>query len=342
MLSTLLAGLLLVALLGLWLGWSLRDPQRLLQAGLGLLEARSGLRLQSQGDPSFALRPGITLTLPGLRVADPLDGRVIAELEGLSLALPWATVRGDERRLDRLVADRVFVDAVALLAWLDRQPPSDTLPTLPALPDGVRVGELHVRGDGWSMMARPASLARFHADALTPLRLSGELRIGGRQGAFNLSAQLGLLPAGTRYGLRLRDVVLDGNAWLPGFRGQAWLPADGEVMAGLEGVLPAWPSDWPALPPPMADRQQPIQLALALARRGHDSRLRVQREGGTADLQIDPDMFRDWWNDGQPLQWLPPSTRAYVAADALDLDGIEVEGIRLQIDDPKESGGDGR
>jgi hypothetical protein len=148
--------------------------------------------------------------------------------------------------------------------------------------------------------------------------------------------------ASTRCSLELRE----GPAGFAGTRVEgrvALLPPD-RLQLDVLATLPAWPAHWPALPLPATDADSPVRIDLDYSGNARlQGKLAVRLAREDADLAGQMTLGNVLaWLDAPATTPLPP-LRGELASDRLDFGGIELRGVRLQIDDtPPAEKGDAR
>jgi hypothetical protein len=109
-------------------------------------------------------------------------------------------------------------------------------------------------------------------------------------------------------------------------------------------TLPAWPAHWPALPLPATDADSPVRIDLDYSGNARlQGKLAVRLAREDADLAGQMTLGNVLaWLDAPANHPLPP-LHGDLASDRLDFGGIELRGVRLQIDDaPPAEDGDAR
>jgi hypothetical protein len=302
--------------------------------------------------------------VPDLVVRDPATGKVVLRAKRLDASLPWATVRGGEIVITRLELEQPVLDVDALQRWLAARPKVPF--KLPTLTNGAKVTGGTVVGNGWTLEDLDLDLPRLATGA--PVDLDFALR--GRRDAIDLrahgKAHLDAASAATAYTLgadvelaradkplagrvdsagRLRvgeetfalqadTLALEGPSPLPDIAGEAWIDQDRQLALGFRGQLATWPTDWPALPPPLGAAQGPHPLVL-LYRGATDfsDPLRLGLSVGEARMDARAKV-RDMlaWIDAPGASPLPPLTGT-VTLPRLDFEGATLRGVRAVMRD---------
>ena len=365
-----LAALAVLLLIGVWWVDRQLEPERLTALVLDKAGAALGLELAIDGTPDYALRPEPRLVLPRLRVRQPGAATSLLEAVRAEVSLPWSTLTGDGALvITRVELERPVLDLAALSAWLATRPPSDEPFELPTFTRGLQVTDGSVLGDGWALDMLGLDLPELVPGEPATLQLSGRFE---RQTTFVLfEGPLQLSHAGLASGFdttlegRLRDGELDVPVKLAAngrfdasgdttdlqlaklaLRSQAPLPdldLDGEVAFGgqlhldLQGQLPTWPSDWPALPPPLSESDSPLAFTLDYdgpADLAAPGRLGLVRDDTRAEATLALPELLAWMDDPQAAV-LPP-LQATLSTPGIVVSGVTLEGVRVRITDDEE------
>ncbi|MGH8081970.1 MAG: hypothetical protein ACREP7_15455 [Lysobacter sp.] len=305
----------------------------------------------------LATRPPSTepIRIPSLsRGARAIRGRVIGEgwsIENLDVNFaelgPTIPLRG---RLD----GRVLSDGVAI--------PFDVAATLqrPALARGVgMVGRVAVEAKDWRLPMRVRLGALLHSGddgfGLDRLRLGASARY--RSGATDLPFVFGL--AGP---LRYRDgtvtltpmgvAVRGGDAAaqaaaakgktsnnaadsvIPNFDAAGRFAFGNDMLLHWQGVIAAWPTAWPTLPPPLGQSHSSLPFVL-------DYQGKADFSGAAAlQLQRDQTRFDSRFRLPQVLSWLDakqgsllPPLSGRMSTPKIEISGASLEGVEIEIED---------
>jgi hypothetical protein len=356
-----LAVLLLVG--ALWINAQL-EPSRLATTVLGQAGKALQLQLSFNGKPDYAFRPEPRLVLPGL-VARTLDGRVFLSARRAQISLPWSTITGGAPVITRVELDAPVLDLPGLRRWLATRPPAPfQLPTLVrgiAVKDGTVVdGERSLRALSLSLPhLREGDAAALEAAAVyvsgkseLPFKLKAVLATPGLASPIDVDAQL-TLPAGTSAKPNLVSISLLGRyAWadpnfslevdklgvvanspLPSFAGKGRFESAKSAALSFDAVLLRWPPTWPSLPPALAAQSEHLPIHLEYSGNSGFSdplQLSTARPGIalTAAVQV-PQMQR--WLAADAASPLPP-LQATLKANALEFDGVHMEGVEVQLE----------
>ncbi len=326
----LVAGALLVA--------TTLDADRV--AGLVLSQASSatGLDWQANGPASIAWRPTPRLVLQGVEARTDRGARMLTARR-IEAVVPWSTLRGGAVAIDALRIDGLAVDGDQFAPWWSALPPTPPSPW-------PRMARLAITEASWRQSGWQLDRARLDLRGLAPgdrFSLSAEANVrspaeGPVTEGIDLIATLEATLDGDTAAPVLRDLALRaGEPSTPDLlevRGDLGL-ADGWTAA-LEGRLARWPERAPALPAGLA---ADAPLRFSLAQQGDDpmgamTRLRLSTTGGHAEMEGRPDALRDWWTGAPGADVLPP-VAGTVRADALELDGVRIEGLEITTGEPR-------
>lgn len=360
-----LAAFAVLLLIGTW--WLNRqlEPNRLTALVLDRAGSALGWELTIDGTPEYALRPEPRLVLPRLSARQPGAGTPLLQAERAEVSLPWSTLTGDAALvITRVELERPVLDLAALAAWQATRPEAPF--ELPTFTKGLRIVDGTVLGGGWALDMLDLDLPVLLPDQRADAKLSGQFE---RQDSFVLfEGQLGLASAGlaSDFDLALEGRLRDGELDVPlslgagghfdasgkttalrlallRLRSDSPLPdLDASGTAGfgetttlaLEGRLPSWPRDWPALPSPLAESTAAIDFTLGYSGAADFSAplsLRLVREQTRAEAELAvPELLA--WLDKPEASPLPP-LRATVETPNLVVGGVTLEGVRIRIED---------
>lgn len=339
------------------------EPERLTRTVLARAGATLQLDLRFEGLPEYALRPEPRLVLPDFSARGP-DGKVFLSARRLEVSLPWDTLTGGEPVITRVELDAPRLDVAGLQRWLDTRPEEPF--KVPTLSKGLKLNDGSVIGDGWSLQGLSLELPTLadgrRAQIATRGELSrGETRVGfdgklelataGLKSDFELRSGLSLarkpkplqatLAARGRYALddalgalRLDAVQLRADSPLPSLDGSGALASGQSLAIDVSARLVDWPKDWPQLPGTLAGKG--ANLPVKLSYRGDKAfngplSLHAEREATVVDARLRVPEFMRWFDDRAGAV-LPPLT-ATIKTPALEVDGIKLEGVELQLSD---------
>jgi hypothetical protein len=361
-----LAGLFVIA--GIWINAQL-EPSRLATTVLGQAGKALQLQLSFNGKPDYAFRPEPRLVLPGF-VARSLDGRAFLSATRAEVSLPWSSITGGEPVITRVELDSPNLDVPGLQAWLATRPPSPF--KLPTLKKGISVKDGVVDNREWSLRGLSLSLphlregdaANLEASATyvsgktqLPFKLQARLATPGLASTIDLDAQL-TLPDDTstkanlvsvsllgkyewsdpRFSLEAQKLGIVANSPLPSFSGKGRFASADAASLVFDAVLGRWPQTWPKLPPSLAAQSQNLPVHLEYSGKKDFSdplKLATARPGIelTAAVRV-PEMRK--WLAADAASPLPP-LQATLKAPALEFEGVRMEGVEVQVNDPGEA-----
>lgn len=320
-----LAGVLVAGLIALLVTvYLLLQPTRF-TAMLQSQAAQAGLDLSLASPASPTLFPRPALELQGLTLTAQGASMPIVLAASGRLALPWRTLFGGPTVISRLEIDSPRVDVDALQAWLSALPSGAAgAPNIPRIDTGVRIarGTL-VRGNqlllrdfsldaGSLLSGRPFPLLVSAKDAAgTPmqLRLTATPRIRGNA-------------------LQLDDIELSfsrGASLSMRLSGQAHWHGAADAAAALSGSLDEADAGRYRLSMQLTPANQSDPLLLAL---------KLDGPGNHVDLRLPPLGLAQWWSQlgdvANPQLAVPPGS-GQVQAATLDLPGVHVEGLQLNL-----------
>jgi len=352
---------LVFAVAGGWVNRQL-EPHRLTALVLEQAGASLGLDLSYQGDPDYAFRPEPRLLIPNLVVRDPADGKLILSAKRADISLPWATITGDDPIITRIQLDGPSLDLPALRRWQASRPPTPF--KLPTLLRGVHVLDGTIMDDGYRVSNLEFDLAHLQASVPAEAKASGHftdgetvfdfdtairLKTPGLASDFSLQAKGSLQhsPKPLTYTLEVvgryqsdaagfsvtgDSLALAGESPLPRLKGQARLLVAEPMQVSFDGVLGDWPKDWPSLPAPIS--AQATDLSLRLSYEGASAftdpiRVHLQKDATLVDASVRLPEIQGWIaaTEGTPL----PPLEATVKTSKIDLDGIRLEGVEVDL-----------
>ncbi len=321
--------LLVVALSSPW--WF--NARRVADLALAQADIATGLDWAYHGEPALRWRPQPWLSLPGLDVRDA-SGRSLLTAERLEIALPWSTLRGESLRVDALRIEAPDIDLDAAIAWWNTQPAGDVA-DLPRL-DGLVITRGRVRWAGGALQDLELTLPRFAMGEPMALALRGKVvnTTAEHRAPFALALQIDAVPEATPLRLERFALSLDGSGPI------ATTTAKGRLQftpwaLDASGEIASWPAVWPALPAPLSDSPSP--LAFTLAQRGETamaahSVLTLKGDTHQIDAEGTPEAVMAWLEDADAAALPPLRVRATLPEVALD--GVRLEGVTIELDDP--------
>lgn len=323
----------IVAALGILLHMA-GDADRVAALLLSRTADATGLEWRTIGPAAIDWRPLPRLVLTDLE-AWTADGHPLLRVRRAEVAVPWSALRGDAVAIESIRIDGLAIDGDRVAAWWDALPPTRPSPW-PRL-DHLTVADASWRQTGWQVDRGTLDLRGLSPGGHVVATAKARLR----------SPAEGPLADGIELIIAL-DATLGGDTAHPALENldlRAGEPTDPDLLevrgsidlaagwtAALEGRLSRWPDRLPALPAPLA-AEAPI--AFALTQQGDDplratTRLRLSTGGGRAEVEGRPDALRDWWDGKAGSEALPPLVGT-VRAEALDLDGVRIEGLDIRM-----------
>lgn len=346
----------LLVLAAFWIDAQL-EPRRLATTVLAKAGESLQLKLSFRGTPEYALRPEPRLVLPGFSAAR-LDGEVFLSARRAEISLPWSTITGGEPVITRIQLDAPVVQLAGLRRWLASRPPTPF--KLPTLSRGLHVADGAVIDAAYSLRELSLELPRLETGIPASLDARGRYIAGKTNLPFQLKALVARPGLASPVDLDLTvtqqakpvAIALRGNyAWadpkfsltaaklsmvatspLPSLEGKGELELADSLRFELDAVLTRWPEAWPKLPPALAAKSEglPVRLdyegkpdlsdPLSLFSTRDDTELR-------ASLRL-PELQQ--WLATDTSSPLPP-LRATLKTPSLDFDGIELQGVELEI-----------
>ena len=337
------------------------EPNRLTALVLERAGKSLNLDIRFSGTPDYALKPEPRLLIPGLSVRGA-DGVEFLTATRAEISLPWSTIKGDVPVITRIELDHPRLDIGGLQRWMATRPEAPF--EVPTLVDGIEVQQGEVIGDGYSLDALDAALPALAADQPAQLTargnfIRGETRLhfdaalgiatAGLRSAFDLQAKTQIqqqpkplkldVAAKGRFAfddalttLTLDSVAVQADSPLPSFKGRAFVANASQLAFNVDAVLTRWPADWPTLPAPLVSNTKglPVQLKY----RGASDlsaplSLVVKRDATELDAKVRvPDFLT--WMDAEEAALLPPLTGT-LRTPSLDFDGIQLQGVELEI-----------
>lgn len=255
----------------------------------------------------------LELTLPRLRGDAPVRARATGRYDDGATRAPFALAATLQRPESGRGFAVVGAIAPARAGW--RLPIRITLS-----------GALHWQDRLALLPARFGASGRYLAgetDIPFALGLHGPLR--AHAGAWTL------LPAG---------IALRGGGLVPELDARGAFAIGQRLRLQIDGRIAHWPEAWPTLPPPLGASRQP--LALSAAYRGPFDlsaplALRVARDDLRFDGRLDIPGLVDWASTLDQGGLLPP-LEGRLEAEAMEISGARLEGVRIEFEDDAETG----
>lgn len=250
----------------------------------------------------------VTLDLPRLVPDQPLKARIAGNYRSASLQLPFD--------LDVALSHPANDAALGLAGTVSVERGAWRLPSRIVLS-----GMLHV-GDGWQLRyARLASASRYE---------SGKTSLPFAAGIAGT-----LRSVDTRVGFEPMAIVVHGGGAIPDLTANGRASMSNVLGLQLAGTLPAWPSGWPELPPPIGTSKSPIPFALTYNGRPDLSdlaTLHLGRDATAFDGNLQPMTFANWIQAGSTGSPIPP-LNGRISTPRLDIAGAQLQGVDITISD---------
>ena len=251
---------------------------------------------------------GVSIALPRLAPDQPLKASIAGRYRSVALQLPFD--------LKVALSHPGNDAALGLAGTLSVERDMWKLPSRIVLS-----GMLHI-GDGWQLQhARLATASRYETGKTSLPFAAG---IAGT-----------LRSANARFGFAPLAVVVHGGGVIPDLTGTGSASLSNVLGLQLAGVLPAWPSGWPELPPPLGASISPIPFALGYNGRPDLSdvaALHLSRDATVFDGRLRPFRFADWIQAGSTGSPIPPLD-GRVSMPRLDIAGAQLQGVDVTIRD---------
>jgi hypothetical protein len=359
-LSTLMVFLLLG---GWWIDRQL-EPKRLAATVLGQAGKSLQLDLSFQGEPDYAFKPEPRLLVPKLTVRDPITQQVFLSAERAEVSLPWSSVTGDTAIITRIELERPVLDLPGLRAWQARRPPKPF--ELPTLTRGIEVRAGSVRDAGFSISELDLVVPRLQTGVPAEATASGQIAQGDTSVRLKLHATVATPGLASRYtfsssgtierkpeplpfklqargeyqlgdadfSVAAQPLRIEGASPMPSADGDLRLKLGERLEISFAGQLQDWPRDWPSLPSPLSQdaRQLPLRLNYLGAKDLSDVlSLQVDKSETHLETTLRIAELQAWaaQTAGSPL---PPLT-GRMRTPKIDFDGIELEGVQVEIRD---------
>lgn len=206
------------------------------------------------------------------------------------------------------------------------------------------VGTLRFARADWALPARiraygPVRFGDAGALEVLPLRLAmaATYTSGDTREPFALGANGPLRLANGIWTLAPAGIAVRGTSLLPEFDARGALAWGQQLVLRLQGRLPAWKQQWPALPPPLGQSTSALPFALDYAGPVDFSAvaaLRLQRNQARFDGRLRvPDVIA--WGRAPPAGSPLPPLSGTVSAATLEISGATLHGVEVEFDDPQ-------
>ncbi len=317
----------------------LLEPTRLSAFLLERASEITGLELRLQSPADIGFWPDLHLQLQGLSAHAPGAATPMLRVREADLSLPWRSLTGDAVTLQHLRLIEPVFDWAAFNAWQLQDETQTGPPAPPRLPTfDAPVEILGARIKAPDFRIENLNLMLPHLIENTPVTvLANGSFVRGDEVARKFALQFDTTPAWNIGKLRLAPLrlsVSSGDSPTEAITLDGELEFDGQRLnLTAHSQLPHWPPNLPALPLPQANDAN-VKLDLnysgSTALQG-DASLTLQRgnEAITAALRLG-DIATWLQDDAKPM--LPP-LQGSINAQRLHIDGIDIEGFKLRMDD---------
>lgn len=174
-------------------------PTTIAGFALNQLGAATGLEIHA-GSARYSLGTLPYLTLGDVSARVPGSATALFQARRAHLVVPWKTLRSQGRQLaiERIELDAPQLDLLALQAWQQSRPPSQTQTRLPTLLRGLGIRDGSIQGEGWRLEKLYLDTPHFAPDAPLQAALQGRYLSGSSilSFDFNLALAQAALPTG--------------------------------------------------------------------------------------------------------------------------------------------------
>ena len=361
------AAILLFGIAGWWVNRQL-EPQRLTATVLKVAGESLQLDLRFEGTPDYALKPEPRLLIPNFSVRSA-DGKLFLVAKRAEISLPWSTITGDEPVITRVELEQPVLDMPGMRHWLAMRPKVPF--KLPTLTKGLQIVDGTVNDDGYAIRKLALELPRLKTgepadigakgtftqegttldfdaelDAMTAglvsdftLKATGVLQQSPKPLPFKIVSAGHYVSNDVEFTVDAPSLKFEAASPLPNLDGKARLSLAGQMRLDFDGILLNWPKAWPALPQPLAADTDKLPVVIAYLGKSDLSdpmSLTVTREPTTLQASLRIPEMRRWLAapNGSPLPPLNGSLRT----PSLVFDGIELQGVELEVSDSPVAG----
>ena len=141
------------------------------------------------------------------------------------------------------------------------------------------------------------------------------------------NATLAVAPAG---------VALRGQGLLPAFDARGKVAFGKRLLLELDGHLPGWKDEWPALPPPVSQSTSPLPFRLRYLGKTDASdpaALHLRRDDTRFDARFRLQDVLGWVNSDAQGSPLPPLDGT-LTTPRMEISGATLERVEIELDDP--------
>lgn len=312
----------------------LLDPQRVSDFLLDRAGTALGLEISVSEPAGIGLLPHLAIELSGVSARAPGDEEVLFSAGFVEIALPWSSLRSEHFEVSSLRLDQAILNLGAFQRWRTATASSDIGPPaplqLPPFDAPLRIRDGRIVASDWRIIGIEASASPLLEAEPFSMELSARLERGEVPQDFEL--RLDLLPRNTADGLQLDALKLVATQPKLVFEGSAQLSPPLHLALAGELLFQHWPEGIPqTLPDDGSDTGYRLKIDASSDLDGR----------GQADLQLvrGHESIAGKLESGALLDWLAnPEGRALpplggnLEADRLQLQGVELKGVRIQID----------
>ncbi len=312
----------------------LMDPQRVSDFLLERAGKALGLEISVSEPAGISLLPHLAIELYGVSARAPGDAEILFSARFVEISLPWSSLRSEHFEVTSLRLDQADLNLGAFERWRSAQTASEIGPPAPLqlppfdAPLIIRAGR--ISGRDWRLSSIEASASPLLEAEPFSLKLSARLERG--EEAQDLALHLDLLPRTTPLGVQLDALKLVATQPELVFEGRAELAPPLRLALAGEVLFEHWPESIPqALPDDGSDTGYRLKIDASsdVDGRGQANLQLLRGDEGIAG-KVESGALLDWLEnpDGRAL----PPLSGMLEADRLQLQGIELKGVQIQID----------
>lgn len=192
------------------------------------------------------------------------------------------------------------------------------------LPARIRLGApLYWQGEGITLArARLSAALRYLPEDAPPLALA----LGAYGRLHWTSSALSIKPL---------DIAIHGQGHIPDFSARGLLVLDENLHLALQGKLPQWPSQWPALPAPLHTSRSALPFDFNYQGAADFSApldLRIRRDETRLEARLRIRQLLAWLEQDQHSSPLPPLQGKLSTARVI-VEGAVLEGVEIEIEE---------
>lgn len=312
----------------------LLDPQRVSDFLLDRAGKALGLEISVSEPAGIGLLPHLAIELYGVSARAPGDFEVLFSARFVEITLPWSSLRSEHFEVTSLRLDQATLNLSAFERWRAAQTASEIGPPaplqLPPFDAPLRIREGRVIAPDWRITGIEASASPLLEAEPFGLELSARLERG--EEPLDIALRLDLLPSTTPEGVQLDELKLVATQPELVFEGSAELAPPQRLAIAGELLFQHWPEDIPqTLPDDGSDTGYRLRIDANsdLHGRGHAEVQLLRGDEGIAG-KLESGALIEWIAnpDGRAL----PPLSGLLNADRLQLQGVELKGVKIQID----------